>query len=466
MERGEMSIRSWYRSRVRNSRLKRAAARSTGAGVALREFIYLDDVSVYSLLASRLGPIATEFTETQARSLNSEISAEISANAGFAQGRGGASIASTRSQESQVIRKSIVQTAFKELHDLDVTSLRLPPENSTPPAASVFDQLLAAEHGSEPWIVRPGSLRRGLLVEAEIELESEAVFQVNVVVSTLLQILDENRQLFGNVDQDGMLNMRAIARMLETLLAGLVPIRCRLVEYVAVATDGGDVLVHNAFAEAARHAGLDVRPVFITGVTEQRLYWKDIRRVLFAGSTFRIFCRLAGEGLKPEWKPVKLADALRDVHPVLGAQLDNIGSLMLSAMGEAIALGAGEGADRTGGGMRVARAYVAQLCDHHGRGPDAEAVMSQIDMTVAEVPGWLGSVDSWRPVFGALTDAVDAALGVQTDAGDAATLRVSAQLEGGATLPGLGSRDAPSPAAGVVRPDERYLDTEVIAIYW
>jgi hypothetical protein len=31
----------------------------------LREFVYLDEVSVYSLIASRLGPIAAEFTDTQ-----------------------------------------------------------------------------------------------------------------------------------------------------------------------------------------------------------------------------------------------------------------------------------------------------------------------------------------------------------------------------------------------------------------
>lgn len=461
-----MSIRTWYRSRVRGSRLKRAAARSDSDGASLREFIYLDDVSVYSLLASRLGPIATEFTESQAQSLNSEMSAGISANTGLAKGHAGTSIGSARSQGSQVIRKSIVQTAFKELYDLKVASPSLLQARSTPPAAAAFDELLADGRGTAPWVIHPEELARGVLVEAEIELESDDVFQVNVVVSTLLQILEENRELFGNVDYEGMLNMRAIARMLETLLADLVPIRCRLVDYVAVTVDDVDLLVHRAFAEAARLAGHEVRPVFITGVTEERLYWKDIRRVLFAGSRFQIFCRLAGGGPKPEWKPVKLADALREVHPVLGAQLDNLGSLMLSALGDAIALGESGHVDKAGSGLRVAREYVAQLCAHHGRDSDAEAVISALDMGAAEDPGWLESVDSWRPVFGALTEGTDSALGVHTEAADAARLRVSAQLDGGITLPGLGDRDAPSLVAGGARPDERYLDTEVIAIYW
>lgn len=277
---------------------------------------------------------------------------------------------------------------------------------------------------------------------------------------------DENRELFGSVDQQGMINMRAIARMLETLLAGLVPIRGRLVDYVAATSDGVDFLLHRRLADAARMAGLDVRPVFITGVTEQRLYWKDIRRVLFAGSRFRIFCRLAGGGLMPEWKPVKLADALRDVHPVLGAQLDSIGSLMLSAMGDAIALGEAGRGESPGRGTRVAETYVALLCDHHGRREELERVLPLIDLSSANTDSWLDSVDSWRPIFRKVTEQVDAVLGVHTEPAVAASLRLSAQLEGGAGLPGIHRQEETAPATTVMKADERFLDAEVIAIYW
>lgn len=185
-----MTIRSWYRTRARKSRMKRALARSGSAGTALREFIYLDDVSVYSLLASRLGPIATEFTDRQAQTLNSELGTEISANAGFAAGRANASIGSARSRESQVVRKSIVQTAFKELRDLEEAALELPPAFLEVDPAPPLSGLLSCDAASAvPWLARPETLERGVLVEAEIELESEDVFRVNVVVSTLLQIL-------------------------------------------------------------------------------------------------------------------------------------------------------------------------------------------------------------------------------------------------------------------------------------
>ena len=53
-------------------RLKPQKAPEPPSGL-LREFVYLDEVSVYSILASRKGGIATEFTESQTASLNSDV---------------------------------------------------------------------------------------------------------------------------------------------------------------------------------------------------------------------------------------------------------------------------------------------------------------------------------------------------------------------------------------------------------
>src|SRR3712207_8144694 len=54
-------LRIWFRRR----RLKRAAKKQQVA--PLREFVYLDEVSVYSLNASRLGSIAAEFRSEERR---------------------------------------------------------------------------------------------------------------------------------------------------------------------------------------------------------------------------------------------------------------------------------------------------------------------------------------------------------------------------------------------------------------
>ena len=72
-------------------RLRRARVQEYSHG-PLREFVYLDEVSVYSLLASRKGGIATEFTENQTASLNSSVGGEI--GIGFAGAK--ASVESSR----------------------------------------------------------------------------------------------------------------------------------------------------------------------------------------------------------------------------------------------------------------------------------------------------------------------------------------------------------------------------------
>ena len=61
---------------------------------------------------------------------------------------------------------------------------------------------------------------------------------------------------------------------------------------------------------------LQRRPVYIVGVAEQSLFWKDIRRVLFSGSRFRVLCRVAQDGIQESWTPVKLAHVLDAVLPI------------------------------------------------------------------------------------------------------------------------------------------------------
>lgn len=55
-----LGLSQWYRRRRRQRAFRKHSD--------LREFIYLDDVSVFSLIASQLGPVATEFTNTEATS--------------------------------------------------------------------------------------------------------------------------------------------------------------------------------------------------------------------------------------------------------------------------------------------------------------------------------------------------------------------------------------------------------------
>jgi hypothetical protein len=109
-----VTLRQWYRNWILRRRWRRAGRNDNEP---LREFVYLDDVSVYSLVASQVGMIVTELTETQATSLQSDVSSLVGASAGVAKAQVGSRIQASETQSSQVLRKAIVQTTFKQLRD-------------------------------------------------------------------------------------------------------------------------------------------------------------------------------------------------------------------------------------------------------------------------------------------------------------------------------------------------------------
>jgi hypothetical protein len=159
-----VTARAWPRRVWRRLRFVRAASRRSGE--ALREFVYLDEVSVFSLISSRVGGVATEFTDTQSQALRTEITTSAAAGAGLfkADVRSGAE--STRSAQSQVLRKATVQGTFRELYGKVEDDLLLRPP-AGPPAPVRADELprpggcCLQRHGRCRLRPAPGRARRG-----------------------------------------------------------------------------------------------------------------------------------------------------------------------------------------------------------------------------------------------------------------------------------------------------------------
>src|SRR5215213_2660660 len=91
----------------------------------LREFIYLDDTSVYSLYASRFGAIKSEYTDTLTASQQSVVGGSLSSATGVTSGGLNARVRSIQTQQSQVVSRAIVQSSFKELYERVENSLAL-----------------------------------------------------------------------------------------------------------------------------------------------------------------------------------------------------------------------------------------------------------------------------------------------------------------------------------------------------
>ncbi len=285
-----MSLRARLSRWRRRRRRDKAAAESADA--PLREFVYLDDVSVYSLTASRLGSIATEFTDTETSTLGGEVESSLEGFGGFAKGSVRANSSSSREQSSQVLRKSIIQTAFKDMYDREADRLAIAsPRTPLPDVGELSDLEKLAVAGD--WVVRPETLERGRLIELEVELEAEAVFRVNAVVSAFLEIVQEDLKVFGVSGPVGITEARAMSRVLDKLLTGLVPLRGRAVDFVLVEVGERELVVHREVFEGARCAPSEGR------TTPRR--WCRGATALLEGHPASAFLELTLQGFLPDF---------------------------------------------------------------------------------------------------------------------------------------------------------------------
>ena len=90
-----------------------------------REFVYLDEVSVLSILASRTGRIATESTESRSASHSSEVKGSIGVGWGSTKANLGSRMQAAQAEASQVSHKAIIQSSFKDLYDIERSKLSL-----------------------------------------------------------------------------------------------------------------------------------------------------------------------------------------------------------------------------------------------------------------------------------------------------------------------------------------------------
>lgn len=268
--------------------------------------------------------------------MNSNVEGSLSGGLGVVKSDVKSRIQADHTQSTQVLRKAIVQTSFKELRDLEHVRLKLTTPSTPTPRLQGLDDLKARLEVlvAEGWVVDPTHLRRGDLVEADVHLEADPIFRVNTIISTVREIIQENVQLFGVESASQLGDMRAIGRLLDSLLAGLVPLRGTLADYGSVTLAGKWYLARREVIEqvAGDHCGVAV----LVGVAQRNLFWKDIRRILFSQGRYTIFCRLVDGDVKENWRPVQAMDLLSDLHPMFDDFLGGLGEGALVAMETAI----------------------------------------------------------------------------------------------------------------------------------
>jgi hypothetical protein len=291
----------------------------------LREFVYLDDVSLRSLLASQKGELTEQVTDLLSQADEAELAGTVGASSPVLKAEVRSRYQTTTSHGSQTSRKAVVQSLFKELRELEGIDVALRPQAGLDRVASLED--LAASRLA----VSSADLHRGTLVEIEVELAADPIFRFSTIASELTELAHDFPEMLSEPGaRDGMAMLVPGNRFLQRFLAGLVPLRARATSHVVVDLDGADHVVPTSVAEAL---GLESWPLTVVGVTEQASYWRDVRRVLFSTSRFTMLCRVARDGLWDSWQPVKLAEVLKEVLPDFPDLITDVGRTGLSLPG-------------------------------------------------------------------------------------------------------------------------------------
>ena len=426
----------------------------------LREFIYLDEVSLRSLLSSQTG----EMTDTTSKQIAGSHEVEVGSSAAAAVPQVGSSELKSRFQTSnssslQTSRKATVQSWFREFYS--IPNLRLVEPSSE--ICNFSDTTELTDSRNTSTIIKSNDLERGKLVEFRIRLAPDPIFHLGTMVSEFTGMAEDYPGMFtANNALETLNEVQPINRILQRLLAGLIPVRAEAIDYSVIDIDGIEYIVHR---DSIAGLNLIEKPLVIVGVTEHLAYWKDIRRVLFSEAEFTALCRVSRSGLQPSWTPVKLADLFRDLVPDLVEQMNAAGKspfLATPAANKAV-----DADDECL--VRALNLYKSEILSEAGKELSADQEFKVDNEIFSQLP-LAKTASGQRAAFRAVKEVLTDLVGIQLASPADLELRERCrQLSGLRILPTL-NRDAPAadlvPANALDVQEPRLLDVDFVAIYW
>lgn len=273
-----------------------------------REFVYLDEISVLSLLVSREGELTEQIQEgrTQEESVGSEVSSSIGVKDTSISSK--STFQTKSSQSIQATRKASIQSQFKRLHQrVKDANLLFPVETSE--NIDNVEKLLQSRAVS----MNVSKLTRGSLIELEVKLQANHLFSMGSIITEVAEMSADHPEIFGT-DLGGVLpaEMNSYGKLLDRFMAGLVPIQCVVTNVRLYEENGQQYLVD---AGLARSVNLPTKEIELVGVLEKDRFWKDMRRLLFSDATVTVLGRVSVDGIRKSWTPVKLLDLFAKTMP-------------------------------------------------------------------------------------------------------------------------------------------------------
>lgn len=439
-----------------------------------REFVYLDEVSVTSLVAARHGSIAETFKNTHSETFGAQVGSTITApSTALTPGASLTSrMTSSRTTTQEVVRRAVVQGTFRSLRIAD-TDLRLSVEDkqlgNKPLPATTKAELIKGLNKlvKQRRAVRVADLERGDVIELRVQLSADPTYQFAAAASSMLDLIKGKSAIFG-IDEHQLASIAPMLELLPQMLVDLIPINAQVISHQRIDLDDETWLVDTSMLTPGSPLAAAAETIAVAGVTEIPLYWKDARRVLFDNSEYTVYARLAKPGLATTWTPIKLADVFDTLDPKIGKEFRELPDAFKNFHMA---------------GVEVQAVPVSEIFENEGLIPFGRALARQTGrildedilnhtareaaQSIADVEK-LGDISAIRSAFEHVVAAVEASpplLLAPINRDLVADLRephqAVAQIQ--ATLPALQAvTEEPKEAV----PGQELLEIEFVAIYW
>lgn len=290
-----------------------------------REFIYLDEVSVTSLIAARDGTIPETVTDSLSRA--AETDGRMSAGAPTTNNAIGVQFGQriTNTSSREVVRRAVIQSTFGSLRTggaRDSAPLLRDKSQIKAKLAGRFDTADQLTRRKQKKLARAGlltrldTLSRGDVIEVEIRLRPHKLFTLVSAIESFADLMQGQSALFGPVAEK-VEEVASIAEVIERLMVGLVPIHGMAANFAIIDLNGTTHLIDTRVIKPSGPLSSATRPFEIVALTDNSSYWKDLRRVLYTGNEYTLYARVVAPTLQTDWNPVKLAELMRDISDSL-----------------------------------------------------------------------------------------------------------------------------------------------------
>lgn len=288
----------------------------------LREFIYLDQTSVVSLIASTTGGITEQKSTVKRRQISGSITGGLKGGGTSV----GSKVGATEERKSQAVERYVIQSNFKELYDARASDLIIADEYE--PNRSITGRMWAALLGSnnQDSVLEESDFKRGDIAEINVRLGSDSIYEVYTVLESFSDIIHNIPQEAGselNLENEDFSreDLVKLSQLFEQLLEGLVPIVGEIVNYGIVIEDGEARLISKEFAE---NEDIPYDELKMVGFVGSNKFWQKETRFLFDDDEYTVYCRLDSGEVTNEWIPIKLLSVIDSIIPGFSESLGDI----------------------------------------------------------------------------------------------------------------------------------------------